>query len=400
MNKSKVAVVTIILSLVVSALLLNGSAISSDAVDPPSKLSGVGNGSNITVTFDESINNNRIYITLSNGNGIPGEPITVKLHGNNVGSMPHPGNSAFAVSGVSGIITGPGSYTVTVEKNSGAVSCVLVVTLKHLIRFEVDGVEKKSSYVVDGGNPTPPSTPTKAHTATVQYAFSGWSPALAQAFGPRTYTALFTETPYVPPTTPPSTPGATNYTITLNPGGGSISDSSWTASGNNYTKRFASGAALTLPQPTLDGKIFDGWNQTPSETVTGNATYTAQWKDAPANFTVTGRVAGDGGNIGGTISAPRYTESGGDVTFTFSADPGLKFDRVVTDAKNYKVSGNEIRFSNVTSDIDFELVFATATEDNHWIYIIAASILAAIFAIATLWLLSAAKRRKAEEERS
>jgi hypothetical protein len=326
---------------------------------------------------------------------------------------------AVTPNGPNGVITIPwnhatygASLDVTVVAGSDVRNIHMDVITKHRVSYYDgnDSLISNTQYVKHGdyatSPPSNPARPTSTPSAGMQWAFDKWVVrgtstllTVTEVNGPTEFSALFTEVPVptTPPTTPPTT--ATEYTVTLNLDGGTISDSSWTASGANYAKKFATGSSLTLPTPTADGKTFGGWSPTPSSTVTGNVTYKALWTDVvpPANHTVTARVAGDGGTVS---TLTRSIEDGGDVTFTFSADPGLVFDRIVTDAKNYEISGNEIRFLNVTSDIDFELVFATEHGDNHWIYILVASVFAAVFAITTLWLLLAGKRRKGQEERS
>ena len=102
----------------------------------------------------------------------------------------------------------------------------------------------------------------------------------------------------------------TNYTVTLNPNGGSYAStpSGWTASGSNITKTVSAGA-LAIPEPSQSGYDFDGWKDkfdnavtlsSGSLTVSKDTILTAQWTETPVT-----PVCPSGISISGTKA---YTE--------------------------------------------------------------------------------------------
>jgi hypothetical protein len=71
---------------------------------------------------------------------------------------------------------------------------------------------------------------------------------------------------------------AIQYTVTLDPAGGTITAAGWTNVGTVYTKTFDYNTPIgTLPTPTKSGNTFGGWASAPASTtpVTDNITVTA-----------------------------------------------------------------------------------------------------------------------------
>ena len=114
-------------------------------------------------------------------------------------------------------------------------------------------------------------TPTKAGNAQYSYTFAGWTPEIAAVTGDATYTAQFDST-------------VNKYTIT------------WVIDGNEETEEYEYGAAPSHADPVKEADnqytyTFAGW--TPEiATVTGNATYTAQFTSTVNKYTITWAIEG------------------------------------------------------------------------------------------------------------
>ncbi|MBP5510502.1 MAG: hypothetical protein J6Z49_06255, partial [Kiritimatiellae bacterium] len=103
---------------------------------------------------------------------------------------------------------------------------------------------------------------TKAPTAQYTYTFTGWSPTIATVTGPATYTATYSQT-------------VNTYTITWLDEDGSSLGTTTVAYGQTPTH-----AAPMKAEDTYSTYTFSGWS--PSVvSVTGNATYTAQFTTHP-----------------------------------------------------------------------------------------------------------------------
>ena len=77
-------------------------------------------------------------------------------------------------------------------------------------------------------------------------------------------------------------PAATEYTVTYTDGvdGAAFTDQTYTVKDGDATPAFEG-------TPTREGYVFLGWEPEVAETVTGNATYTAQWEEALTEVKVT-----------------------------------------------------------------------------------------------------------------
>ncbi len=109
----------------------------------------------------------------------------------------------------------------------------------------------------------------------------------------------------------------TQYTITLDTQGGSVSDAGWTTAEANkrYTRAFTvESAAVILPEPKRPGYIFTGWTgsngTTPQTSVTvpmqstGSRDYEAHWK--AGTFTV--KLDANGGSGGDEIIYEKFND--------------------------------------------------------------------------------------------
>lgn len=172
-------------------------------------------------------------------------------------------------------------FVITFNPNGGTLTSIGSITT----------VNKKLTYL--------PQAPVLAG-----YVFKGWYSAATNGSKITTNTQFSNNTTVYAQWTEESQ--LPTYTITLNPVGGTLVSSN--------TIQVKEGTTTTLPTPTKEGSIFNGWftsadgglqftNTTP---VTSNLTLYAHWKEASSDVDVTITVADTKGNIintGDTIYA-------------------------------------------------------------------------------------------------
>ena len=136
----------------------------------------------------------------------------------------------------------PSYYTIRWVNDDGAV-------------LEIDqNVQEGTIPTYDGATPTKPADEQNTYT------FSGWTPQVVAVTGNATYTATYTAEPI-------------NYTVTYEPGThGTFATQ--TTTDLKYGDATPAAPAITGE----DGYEFTGWRPSVAATVTGNATYVAQWK--------------------------------------------------------------------------------------------------------------------------
>ena len=177
-----------------------------------------------------------------------------------------------------------------------------------------DGTELQKTDVAYGTTPVyDGTTPTKPADAQYTYTFSGWSPAIATVTGAATYTAQFSST-------------TRKYTITFKNGETTL-QSTEVAYGQtpNYNG--------DTPTKTADAQYtytFSGWSPAIA-TVTGAATYIAQFSTTTRQYTITFGVATAGtgsvtAKVSGTaISSGASVNYGSDVVLTAIPTEGSVF---------------------------------------------------------------------------
>ena len=114
------------------------------------------------------------------------------------------------------------------------------------------------------------ATPTRATTSQYTYTFNGWSPVISTVTGNVTYTAQFT-------------PTLRSYTITWLDWDGTTLETDTSAYG---TTPVYDGTTPTRTSTAQYTYTFTGWSPTISS-VTGDATYTAQYSSVINTYTVT-----------------------------------------------------------------------------------------------------------------
>lgn len=144
--------------------------------------------------------------------------------------------------------------------------------------------------------------PTKPATVQYTYTFSGWSPNVAYtATEDATYTAQFDQT-------------VNKYTITFKNWDGTILEAKdW-----EYGTLPSYAGTPTRPADAEHSYTFSGWDKTIS-TVTGEATYTAQYNGTLNSYTLT--TSGENG----TTTGDGTYQYGKQVTITATADACYEF---------------------------------------------------------------------------
>ena len=160
-------------------------------------------------------------------------------------------------------VTGDKTYTATFKSN----------TREYWVSW-VDhngSVIKEAEKVAYGTTPTAPADPVRNSSAQYDYTFAGWTPKVDAITGDTTYKATYTES-------------LRSYTIT------------WVIDGVSDTTTVKYGDVPTHADPTkaeTDAYTYEftGWDTTPVA-VTGEATYTAQFKATKKSYTITWVIDG------------------------------------------------------------------------------------------------------------
>ena len=200
-------------------------------------------------------------------------------------------------------VTGDATYTATYNST---------VNQYTVIFYDEDGTTELQKQTLDyGATITPPSDPTKAATAQYTYTFNGWSPTFTPGTtvtGNASYTATYSST-------------VNQYTIIWENEDGTTLE---TDENVEYGAMPSFDGATPTKEATAQYTYtFDKWSPA-IETVTGNATYTAQYAATPKSYALAWNAAGgelsgeytDGETaFGTTIVAPTATRTG----YTFDA---------------------------------------------------------------------------------
>ncbi|MBO4568721.1 MAG: leucine-rich repeat protein [Candidatus Methanomethylophilaceae archaeon] len=166
-------------------------------------------------------------------------------------------------------------YTVTLNLDGGESASVTAES-----GWAYDSTAKTWSKAFESGSFLSVADPVKEADGSYSYAFSAWDPALPSSVTEsKTYTATYAETPI--------------YTVTLDLAGGEsasvTAESGWAydSTAKTWSKAFESGAQfpqIADPVKEADASYsyeFSGWDKDLPSTVTGSATYTALYTEAP-----------------------------------------------------------------------------------------------------------------------
>ena len=110
----------------------------------------------------------------------------------------------------------------------------------------------------------------------------------------------------------------TEYTVTYTDGvdGAAFADKTYTVKSGDPTPAFEG-------TPTREGYVFLGWEPEVAETVTGNATYTAQWEEALTSVTVKSNIKeGKLLFLGDTFTVTATANTSADMTLAISNNAG------------------------------------------------------------------------------
>ncbi|MBQ9814930.1 MAG: InlB B-repeat-containing protein, partial [Lachnospiraceae bacterium] len=160
-------------------------------------------------------------------------------------------------------VTGEATYTATYTATKNT----------YTVMWIVEGVVTSESYEYGATPSYKGDTPVKASTAQFDYTFAGWTPEIATVTGAAAYTAVFTET-------------VRKYTV------------KWVVDGAETTETYEYGVTPKYPDGTPEKAAdaqytytFTGWDPEIAS-VTGDATYTAQFSQTLNSYTITWNVDG------------------------------------------------------------------------------------------------------------
>ena len=215
---------------------------------------------------------------------------------------------------------------------------------QYIIIFQnYDGSELQKDTVNHGDAVTyKGAIPTKPATAQYTYSFSGWSPNIEYtATADATYTAQFDEI-------------INKYTITFKNWDGTVLESKeW-----EYGTLPSYAGTPTRPADAANTYTFSGWDKTISS-VTGEATYTAQYNGTTNSYTLTtsgehGTTTGDGTYLyGKSVTLTAVADACYEFVQWSDGDTNATREVTVTGNATYTATFRQIQYTiTVQSDND------------------------------------------------
>ena len=201
------------------------------------------------------------------------------------------------------VVVKSGTLPVTFKVTCAQLPPAETYTVTYTDGVDDEEIFEDQTYTVESGEATPDFDGTPARDG---YLFTGWEPEVAKTVtGNATYTAQWEQ---LPP--------AETYTVTYTDGVDDeelFADQTYTVESGEATPDFDG-------TPTRDGYLFTGWEPEVAKTVTGNATYTAQWEQLPPAETYTVTYT-DGVDDEELFADQTYTVESGEATPDFDGTP-------------------------------------------------------------------------------
>ena len=207
------------------------------------------------------------YVESENTTYLFGPNTKLKINGEFVNYTRYEGDESDGSDGTMWVLT-----DLTMTPEAGGTTPAEKYTVTYTDGVDNEEIFKDQVYTVEFGKATPAFNGTPARDG---YKFTGWTPAVADTVTRNaTYTAQWEKL----------TPAET-FTVTYTDG----VDNEEIFKDQVYTVEFGKATPAFNGTPARDGYKFTGWTPAVADTVTRNATYTAQWeKLTPAEtFTVT-----------------------------------------------------------------------------------------------------------------
>ena len=207
------------------------------------------------------------YVESENTTYLFGPNTKLKINGEFVNYTRYEGDESDGSDGTMWVLT-----DLTMTPEAGGTTPAEKYTVTYTDGVDGEEIFKDQVYTVEFGKATPAFNGTPARDG---YKFTGWTPAVADTVTRNaTYTAQWEKL----------TPAET-FTVTYTDG----VDNEEIFKDQVYTVEFGKAIPAFNGTPARDGYKFTGWTPAVADTVTRNATYTAQWeKLTPAEtFTVT-----------------------------------------------------------------------------------------------------------------
>ena len=241
------------------------------------------------------------YVESENTTYLFGPNTKLKINGEFVNYTRYEGDESDGSDGTMWVLT-----DLTMTPEAGGTTPAEKYTVAYTDGVDGEEIFKDQVYTVEFGKATPAfnGTPTRDG-----YKFTGWTPAVADIVTRNaTYTAQWEKL----------TPAET-FTVTYTDG----VDNEEIFKDQVYTVKFGKATPAFNGTPARDGYKFTGWTPAVADTVTRNATYTAQWeKLTPAEtFTVTYTDGVDNEEI---FKDQTYTVESGKATPAFNGTPTRK----------------------------------------------------------------------------
>ena len=238
------------------------------------------------------------YVESENTTYLFGPNTKLKINGEFVNYTRYEGDESDGSDGTMWVLT-----DLTMTPEAGGTTPAEKYTVTYTDGVEGEEIFKDQVYTVEFGKATPAFNGTPARDG---YKFTGWTPTVADTVTRNaTYTAQWEKL----------TPAET-FTVTYTDG----VDNEEIFKDQVYTVEFGKATPAFNGTPARDGYKFTGWTPTVADTVTRNATYTAQWeKLTPAEtFTVTYTDGVDNEEI---FKDQVYTVEFGKATPAFNGTP-------------------------------------------------------------------------------